>query len=112
MAGVSLPPPPNLEGRRLLSVREPLPRAAQAWAGVLAFVLPLVLWSIVSYVPFVWHPLVLVHHAGDTRVPGTYSYLAAGQNVEREVFEARNRELLARGAKLATGEPVNPVFLP
>jgi NitT/TauT family transport system permease protein len=96
----------------LLSVREPLPRTAQLWAGVLAFVLPLLLWSIVSYVPFVWHPLVLVHDPGDTRVPGTYSYLAAGQNVEREVFEARNRELSARGAKLARGEPVNPVFLP
>jgi NitT/TauT family transport system permease protein len=95
-----------------LTVREPLSRRAELTAGVLAFVLPLVLWSIVSYVPFVWHPLVLVHDPGDTRVPGTYSYLAAGQRVEREVFESRKRELAASGAKPAAGERVNPIFLP
>jgi NitT/TauT family transport system permease protein len=79
---------------------------------VLAFVLPLLLWSIVSYVPFVWHPLVRVHDPGDVNVPGQYSYVAADQLVEREVFEKRNQELGKAGAKLATGERANPVFLP
>jgi NitT/TauT family transport system permease protein len=69
-------------------------------------------WCIVSYVPFVWHPLVHVTNAGDTNVPGQYSYVAVDQLVEREVFEARNLELAKAGAKLASGERANPVFLP
>jgi NitT/TauT family transport system permease protein len=98
--------------RRLLAVRTPLPARVSLVAGVFAFVLPLLAWCIVSYVPFVWHPLVHVRDAGDTNVPGQYSYVAADQLVEREVFEARNVELAKAKAKLATGERANPVFLP
>jgi NitT/TauT family transport system permease protein len=98
--------------RRLLSVRTPLPARVSLVAGVLAFVLPLLLWSIVSYVPFVWHPLVHVRDPGDVNVPGQYSYVAADQLVELEVFEKRNQELGKANAKLATGERANPVFLP
>jgi NitT/TauT family transport system permease protein len=78
----------------------------------MAFLLPLATWSIISYVPFVWHPSVLVHDAGDTSVPGDYSYLAEGQLVEREVFDNRNAELRAAGAKLAIGDRANPIYLP
>ena len=63
-----------------------------------------------SYLPFVWHPLVFVHDPGDTTVPGTYTYLAEGQLVEREVFAARNLELALAHAKLAIGERSNPVY--
>jgi len=99
-------------GRRLLAVRAPLPARISLVAAVLAFVLPLLVWCIVSYVPFVWHPLVHVREAGDTSVPGQYSYVAVDQLVEREVFEARNQELSKAGAKLATGDRANPIFLP
>lgn len=98
--------------RRLLAVRTPLPARVSLVAGVLAFVLPLLTWCIVSYVPFIWHPLVRVHDGGDTSVAGQYSYVATDQLVEHEVFAARNVELAKAGAKLATGEPANPVFLP
>jgi NitT/TauT family transport system permease protein len=98
-------------GPGLLAVREPLPKRASLVAGILAFAIPFALWCIVSYVPFVWHPLVLVHDPGDTSVPGTYSYLAEGQLVEREVFAARNAELSKAGKKLATGERSNPIYL-
>jgi hypothetical protein len=53
-----------------------LPPRASLVAGVLAFVLPLLAWCIVSYVPFVWHPLVHVRDASDVNVPGEYSYVA------------------------------------
>ena len=99
-------------GGRLLAVRAPLPARISLVAAVLAFVLPLLVWCIVSYVPFVWHPLVHVREAGDTSVPGQYSYVAVDQLVEREVFEARNQELSKAGAKLATGDRANPIFLP
>jgi NitT/TauT family transport system permease protein len=96
----------------LFAVREPLPVRLRAWFSILAFVVPLGLWSILSYVPFLWHPLVLVSDPGGAGVPGQYSYVAEGQRVEREVFEKRNQELAAAGAKLAEGERVNPIYLP
>jgi len=98
--------------RRLLAVRAPLPARVSLVAGVLAFVLPLALWCIVSYVPFIWHPLVHVTDAGDSNVPGQYSYVAVDQLVDLEVFEARNQELSKAGAKPLRGDRANPVFLP
>jgi NitT/TauT family transport system permease protein len=80
--------------------------------GVLAFVLPLALWSIVSYVPFVWHPLVHVRDASDVNVPGEYSYVAVDQLIDREVFDKRNLELAKAHARPLAGERANPVFLP
>src|SRR5690606_13444446 len=97
---------------RWLTVREPLPARHRAWLTALAFVIPLGLWCAISYVPFLWHPLVLVSDPGDTSVAGTYDYLRAGQRVEREVFERRNATLGAAGAKLAQGERVTPIYLP
>lgn len=98
--------------RRLLAVRAPLPPRLSVMAGVLAFVLPLLAWCLISYVPFIWHPLVHVSDAGDVNVPGEYSYVAVDQLVELEVFEKRNLELGKAHAKLARGERANPVFLP
>jgi NitT/TauT family transport system permease protein len=103
---------PGARKRPLLSVRSPLPPRVSLVAGVLAFVLPLLVWSVISYVPFVWHPLVHVTDAGDVNVPGEYSYVAVDQLVELEVFEKRNLELQKANAKPAVGERANPVFLP
>jgi NitT/TauT family transport system permease protein len=97
---------------RWLAVREPLPATANAWLGIASFLLPLLIWSALSYVPFFWHPLVLVTGAGDSSVAGEYSYIAEEQLVDREVFEARNAELSKAGAKLATGERANPIYFP
>jgi NitT/TauT family transport system permease protein len=96
----------------LWAVRAPLSPWARAFLMTLAFVLPLAAWCAVSYLPFVWHPQVLVSSAGAREVKGTYDYLAEGQRVEREVFEARNQELARAGAALAVGERVNPIYLP
>jgi NitT/TauT family transport system permease protein len=96
----------------LLKIRAPLSSSARAWLMVCAFLLPLGAWCAVSYVPFLWHPQVLVEDAGDTSLEGTYDYLAEGQRVEREVFEQRNAQLLGAGRALARGERVNPIYLP
>lgn len=93
-------------------VREPLPKAATLWLSLLAFAIPLLFWCLISYVPFIWHPLVEVTDAGDTSVAGDYAYVAEGQLVEREVFAARNAELAAAGAQLAEGKRANPIYLP
>ncbi len=97
---------------RFFVVRAPLPKGASSWALALAFAMPLLVWAALSYLPFLWHPLVLIGDPGDTKHPGQYAYLATGQRVEREVFERRNAELAAAGKRLAQGERVNPVFLP
>jgi NitT/TauT family transport system permease protein len=97
--------------RRYLAVRAPLPESSR-WLLVMAFALPLLVWSIISYVPFIWHPLVLIGDPGDTKHAGQYNYLSEGQRVEREVFEQRNLELSRAKKRLAQGERVNPVFLP
>jgi len=43
-----------------LAVRKEQPAKRAGLLSMLAFVLPLTAWSIVSYVPFVWHPLIEV----------------------------------------------------
>jgi len=96
---------------RWFGVREPLPARHRVWLTALAFILPLALWCAISYIPFLWHPLVLVHDPGDTSVKGSHDYLSQGQLVEREVFEQRNEFLRAAGAKLATGARANPIYL-
>ncbi len=99
-------------GRAWLSVRQPLHRRQAALLGTLAFLCPLLVWCVISYVPFVWHPLVLVHDPGDSSLPGKYSFLAAGERVERSAFEQRNEERRRANRRLARGSRCNPVFLP
>ncbi|MFZ5892111.1 MAG: ABC transporter permease [Myxococcota bacterium] len=110
--------PPSAEKRagrrstRWLAVRKPLPARANFSLGVLAFVLPLLLWCAVSYVPFIWHPQVLVLDAGDAKLAGRYNFLSVGERVDLDVFEKRNQELAKARRPLARGERANPIFLP
>ncbi|HEX7452829.1 MAG TPA: ABC transporter permease [Polyangiaceae bacterium] len=109
--GVTSSVPPNEPLARILGVRKPLDAKARLWIGILAFVLPFLAWCAVSYVPFIWHPQVLVVDAGDTRVPGENSYIAVGDRVDLDVVILRNRELDAAHARRVSGERVNPIYL-
>ena len=71
-----------------------------------SFLLPLLGWAIVSYVPFVWHPLV---HIND---PAGVSYFTKDALVDRKIFDAANQKAHEAGKPTATGVPANPVFLP
>jgi NitT/TauT family transport system permease protein len=98
-----------------MQLRKDLPAGRSRLLLVLAFVLPLALWSAVSYIPIFWHPLVLITDAGDESVPGTLDYLAPDMLVERGDVAARNAELRAAGAgpeSLVKGVRKNPVYLP
>ena len=77
---------------------------ASLWAA--SFILPLALWCGVSYLPFVWHPMVRVTDPGDV------AWMTPGLLVERAAFATENVEVAARGARPAAGVPANPVFLP
>jgi NitT/TauT family transport system permease protein len=71
-----------------------------------SFLLPLAFWCIVSYVPFIWHPMVLITAPGDSEL------FVAGQRFERSLFEKQNADLIAAKLKPGEGTPANPVFLP
>ncbi len=88
------------------AVRKPLPEKRSRVLSVLAFVLPLGLWSLVSYVPFIWHPLVQVEN------PGSVDYFVKDMLIEKEVFAKENATALVKHAALATGHPKNPIYLP
>jgi NitT/TauT family transport system permease protein len=95
-----------------LSVRRDVSKRARPWFWLGAFAIPFFFWCVLSYVPVIWHPLVLISDAGDASVPGKYAYIEVGQRVDAAEFAARNAELSAAHARLAKGTPANPIFLP
>jgi NitT/TauT family transport system permease protein len=90
----------------LWSFRRPLAQGPRTVLHVLSFVLPLVAWCVVSYVPGVFHPKMRVLDAGDSLV------CAPGELVERDFFEMENSSLAAAGGKLMQGQAANPAYLP
>lgn len=88
------------------SIQKELPPKSKAVLILASFVLPLVLWSAVSYLPFVWHPMMLVKSSGDSL------YFDEGQRVLRGVFNKENARIMDDGGEPMTGNRVNPVYLP
>ena len=74
--------------------------------GVMSFVIPLLIWSLVSYVPFLWHPDILVTE------PGSVSYFSHGTLVEKDVFDKEAAAARAAGKPEPRGKPANPMYFP
>jgi NitT/TauT family transport system permease protein len=89
-----------------LDVRRDVPARRARVLFVLSFVLPLAAWSVISYVPFVWHPSVRIQD------PGSVSYFQTGMLVDRDVFLSENQTARVEGRATATGPRANPVYLP
>jgi len=87
-------------------VRREVTPGQRAVLTLAAFLMPLALWCVVSYVPFVWHPLMRVSGAGGS------DFLTVDMEVPAEDFAKENARLAAAGKPLAEGERCNPVFLP
>lgn len=71
-----------------------------------SFVLPLLLWSLVSYVPGLWQPFVKV------TVPGSVGFYREGMLVEREQFSIQLQLAVEKSLDPPEGERSNPVYLP
>ncbi len=71
-----------------------------------SFLLPLLLWSLVSYAPFVWHPNIEITE------PGSVSWFREGMEVTREQFQTEHDRVIADGSPVPVGDRVNPVYLP
>jgi NitT/TauT family transport system permease protein len=91
---------------RWFGVRATLSPRARLLIGIGSFALPLGLWCLVSYVPFVWHPMVRVSD------PGGVDYFQPDMLVDRQVFDDESANMRKSGAALPAGVPANPVYLP
>ncbi|HEX5372355.1 MAG TPA: ABC transporter permease subunit [Aquabacterium sp.] len=88
------------------AVRAALSPRRKLLLGVGSFVLPLLLWCAVSYLPFLWHPQVLITHPGDV------AYFELDMRVDRAVFDEESQAMREAGQRPPVGEPANPVYLP
>jgi NitT/TauT family transport system permease protein len=73
---------------------------------LVAFLLPLLLWSMVSYVPFIWHPNIKITD------PGEVSWFRPGLQIKRSDFAKEVATAQAAGVRVPTGERANPIYLP
>ncbi len=73
---------------------------------VLSFVLPLLIWSAISYIPALWHPEVRIDEVGDS------IYFEEGDRVDIETFRLENMKLKSAGDEEMRGVRVNPVYFP
>jgi NitT/TauT family transport system permease protein len=90
----------------LLAVRRDPPARFRWLLWVLAFTLPLAVWSAISYVPWLWHPQVVVTS------PGSVSWMQPGLRVERADFASEVATAKSAGLLPPTGLPANPLYLP
>ena len=63
-----------------LRVLKPISPRANLIIGCLSFVVPILIWSLVSYVPWIWHPQIFITN------PGSVDYLQAGMRMDKEAF--------------------------
>lgn len=103
---VGAAPQQRTSKRRWFVVGRPLSPTSRVMLGILSFVLPVLLWCVVSYVPFVWHPLVVVTQ------PGGVSYFRPGMRVQQDAFDQQVAAMEKAGLAKPEGNPANPVYLP
>ena len=92
---------------RWFTIGKELSAPAKRVLTLVSFLLPVALWALVSYVPWIWHPLVRI------TTPGDVAWFKSDLLVERTVFTEENAKVAATaGGHIATGVPANPIFLP
>jgi len=91
---------------QLFAVRKALSPRQTTFLTVMSFLLPLLVWSLVSYVPFLWHPKVEITD------PGSIDWFQSGMLVDRAVFSEQALLAEEQNGALPTGKPVNPIYLP
>ncbi|MCB9495783.1 MAG: ABC transporter permease [Fibrobacteria bacterium] len=99
-------PSGHRRGASLFRIQGTLAPRPRAILWVLSFLVPLLAWSAVSYVPWIWHPLVEVSEPGDVR------WFTPGMRVDEQAFDRANALVAKNAGTLAVGTPANPVFLP
>jgi NitT/TauT family transport system permease protein len=96
----------TLQRKRWLQVLRPISPRANLIIGCLSFIVPLLLWGLVSYVPFVWHPQTLITK------PGSVEYLKPGMRMDSRAFADAVVEAQSENREPPEGMPANPIYLP
>jgi NitT/TauT family transport system permease protein len=78
----------------------------RAFLGIGSLLIPALVWCLVSYVPFIWHPKMLVSDAGGV------DYFQPGMLVDKEDFRDESARMRERGLPPPEGVPANPIYLP
>ena len=89
-----------------MQILQPLSARAKLVIGVASFVLPVLLWSAVSYVPWLWHPQIMITD------PGSVSYLEVGAHLPRAAFASEVADAKQENRAAPRGVPANPIYLP
>ncbi len=87
-------------------VRQELSPQRKKVIGFASFLMPLLLWCAVSYLPFVWHPMVKVEQAGDV------DYFQVDMLVDKAIFVEETNNMKIAGKALPVGAAANPIYLP
>ncbi len=74
--------------------------------GFGSFLIPILIWCAVSYLPFIWHPQVQITNSGSV------SFLQVGSRVDKSVFYAEAQNAVNTGTEPPQGNLVNPIYLP
>lgn len=74
--------------------------------GFGSFLIPILIWCVVSYLPFIWHPQVQITNSGSV------SFLQIGSRVDKSVFYAEAQNAVNTGTEPPQGNLVNPIYLP
>ena len=86
-------------------VRELSPQS-KILLGFGSFLIPILIWCAVSYLPFIWHPQVQITNSG------SISFLQVGSRVDKSVFYAEAQNAVNAGTEPPQGNLVNPIYLP
>lgn len=89
-----------------LGLKKELPPRTRLVLTILSFLVPLSLWAAVSYVPWLWHPLVHITSSGDV------DYFVDDMEVPVADFRREDAKIIAAGGTRPQGVRVNPVYLP
>ena len=88
------------------TVRQELSPSRRKVTRWLAFLLPLVIWCAVSYVPFIWHPVVHVQN------PGEVDYFQQDMLIDKALFKEELANMQSQGKLIPQGYAANPIYLP
>ena len=86
-------------------VRELSPQS-KILLGFGSFLIPILIWCAVSYLPFIWHPQVQITNSASV------SFLQVGSRVDKSVFYAEAQNAINTGTEPPQGNLVNPIYLP
>jgi NitT/TauT family transport system permease protein len=91
---------------RWLGVRQPLAARQRTLVAAASFILPLLLWAAVSYLPFLWHPYVEITD------PGGLPEYPVGTLIDEEALVEENARARTEGKAPASGNLANPIYFP